>query len=575
MKKSIGAKVISLISVFGIVFLIVVGMNVPALSTIGGNATKLGKYLELTKVNGDLRENFYQDQLYMNLCYIKYRTSDMNYVLEQFKLSVSNTSANVRTIRQLINSIGDPEVKESAEEWLVGMEEYVTKCGGAISAAEKGDMTALLDYQNKNLAFVEHITAAELAFDAMIVEKGNTLTSGSSKRITGTIVFNAIMIAIGVAVIVMTVSMVLKTIALPARRAGKSINRMVEKLEAGEGDLTERIEVTTIDEIGQLGTGINRFLDLLQGTMLSLKESSDSLNESTENIKGRLAEANDSASSVSATMQQMSAGMEEISATISQSVQGSNNILEDVNAMLSSAESGQELVNDIRVRAEKMHQSTIEGKESTSSAMTDLRTTLVGAVKDSNSVEQINELTEDILEIASKTNLLALNASIEAARAGEAGRGFAVVAEEIRVLADNSRTTANNIQGISAIVTDAVHRLAGSAEDMLKFVDEKVMSDYDGFVDVVEHYENDAETVNDIISEVSGKAGAISETMSVMTEGMNSISIAVDESANGISVVAENAVEVVSAMSRIDVESQNTQEVSEKLAEEVGKFKNL
>lgn len=74
------------------------------------------------------------------------------------------------------------------------------------------------------------------------------------------------------------------------------------------------------------------------------------------------------------------------------------------------------------------------------------------AIENSRSVEEVNALTDEILNISSQTNLLALNASIEAARAGEAGKGFAVVADEIRVLADSSRETAGNIQQINAKV---------------------------------------------------------------------------------------------------------------------------
>lgn len=103
--------------------------------------------------------------------------------------------------------------------------------------------------------------------------------------------------------------------------------------------------------------------------------------------------------------------------------------------------------------------------------------------------EKINELTNNILNIASQTNLLALNASIEAARAGEAGRGFAVVADEIRNLAENSRDTANDIQNISVLVTEAVRVLSENAEEMLKFVGTDVIKDYDGFVDVVNQYQ--------------------------------------------------------------------------------------
>ena len=85
---------------------------------------------------------------------------------------------------------------------------------------------------------------------------------------------------------------------------------------------------------------------------------------------------------------------------------------------------------------------------------------LAEAIEQSKSVAQINSLTDDILSISSKTTLIALNASLEATRAGKAGKGFSVVAGEIRKLADSSRDTANRIQEINEVITDAVYHLS-------------------------------------------------------------------------------------------------------------------
>ena len=130
-------------------------------------------------------------------------------------------------------------------------------------------------------------------------------------------------------------------------------------------------------------------------------------------------------------------------------------------------------------------------------------------MEERKNVDKINELTGNILDIASQTNLLALNASIEAARAGEAGKGFAVVADEIRNLADNSRDTANDIQNISNMVTGAVDALAGNAEKMIQFISEHVMKDYDGFVDVADQYQNDADEMNLILMDFANKSGGM------------------------------------------------------------------
>ena len=89
------------------------------------------------------------------------------------------------------------------------------------------------------------------------------------------------------------------------------------------------------------------------------------------------------------------------------------------------------------------------------------------SIENSKSVDEINELTSEILAISAQTNLLALNASIEAARAGEAGRGFSVVADEIRNLADQTKLSVSNIQAVSNVVTNSVNELVSTSNDII------------------------------------------------------------------------------------------------------------
>ena len=169
-------------------------------------------------------------------------------------------------------------------------------------------------------------------------------------------------------------------------------------------------------------------------------------------------------------------------------------------------------MGQVKSEASTMFQK-IQSKNSAGQIMAEISRKLAAAVEESRSADQINELTGEILEITDQTNLLAQNASIEAARAGEAGRGFAVVADEIRLLADNSRDTANKIQSVSSQVIGAVESLAQNAEDMLRFIDENVMKDYDSFVEVVEKYEQDADHVNGILTEFAGNSSDINDTI--------------------------------------------------------------
>ena len=294
-----------------------------------------------------------------------------------------------------------------------------------------------------------------------------------------------------------------------------------------------------------------------------------------ENIKEGIRESNDSAGSVSATMEELSASMEEVAATLDQIHMGTQEVLAAAQDIRSEAESGTQFIEEIKQRAETIKTDVTESKEDTISMITEIRELLQHAIENSRSVEKINELTGEILNISSQTNLLALNASIEAARAGEAGRGFAVVAEEIRLLADNSRDTANNIQSISGMVTQAVEELSRSADDMLRFVDGTVLADYDKFVDVANQYHSDADSLNDILRDFYDHAQLLAGTMSSMTEGIDGINIAVDESAQGVTVAAQSTSQLVEALVQIQSEAETNHEISQQLQGEVKRFKNI
>ncbi len=364
-------------------------------------------------------------------------------------------------------------------------------------------------------------------------------------------------------------------IARPAKQSGHRLQDIITKIENNEGDLTERIPVKSKDEIGQMVVGINTFIEQLQGILQHIKQESENMMDSVEKIGSEIEESNDTANSVSATMEEMAASMEEISATLGQLATGSDQVLTQIQQITGQVNDGAQLVADIKSRAAQRRQSTITSKASARQNNSDIRSTHEPAVQESRSVEQIQDLTGEILNITSQTNLLALNASIEAARAGEAGRGFAVVADEIRILADNSRDTANNIQTISNQVTEAVGRLAANAEEMLRFVDNTVMNDYNGFVEIVEQYAADADSINAILTAFAGDTEEINGTIEAMNTGINDISTAVDESAKGVVDVAENTVHLVQSISQIQKETENNKDISSKLSAEVNRFQNV
>lgn len=410
---------------------------------------------------------------------------------------------------------------------------------------------------------------------AALEEEFEVLISKSKTKIDGTVVFDFILIGAGVVVLIASILIMNLSVGKPAKRANARLVDIVEKIENNRGDLTERIDVNTKDEIGQMANGINNFIESLQGVIQKLQVESNNMMNSANVITTQIDDSNKSALNVSSATEELAASMEEISATLDQLVDGSRNILDRIQLMSDSADNGNDTVINIKSRAVTMHKETMESKEHAINVLNNIGSQLEAAMKESRSVEKINELTDNILNIASQTNLLALNASIEAARAGDAGRGFAVVADEIRSLAENSKDTANDIQNISVLVTDAVSKLAANAEEMLKFVGTDVIKDYDGFVDIVNQYQADADLMAQILGEFAEQATIINDTMREMNTNMDDVSSTVGESARAVGSVAEDAALLVGAISNIQEETENTHRISEELQIEVKRFERV
>ena len=187
------------------------------------------------------------------------------------------------------------------------------------------------------------------------------------------------------------------------------------------------------------------------------------------------------------------------------------------------------------------------------------------AIEDSKSVDQVNNLTNDILNISSQTNLLALNASIEAARAGEAGRGFAVVADEIRQLADSSRQTANKIQEINSVVTNAVHNLSNNANNLVEFMKGFILPEFDNFVKSGVQYRENATYIEDVMGDFTSKTDDLRRAMDEIAASISAISEAIDEGAKGINGTAESTQVLVGDMSTISERMEENLKIAKAL----------
>ena len=394
-------------------------------------------------------------------------------------------------------------------------------------------------------------------------------------RISGTYIFDIILVVLAMIVTVFAIIVSRTMIVSPIKKVSGELEEIVEAIRNDNGDLTVRIKIKSNDEIGQMASDINAFLEVLQSYMIQMRDDSEVLMNSIDMINKETEESNKNIKNVSSSTEELAASMQEVSATIQQISNGSSQVVEKVQGMSTSVDEGVTMVTDIKVRAGSMREETITSKQSATGVFENMGKVLEVSVEESRSVGQIQNLTDDILSIASQTNLLALNASIEAARAGEAGKGFAVVADEIRVLAENSSNTANRIQEISNVVVTAVEQLSDNAKKMLEYVDKNVMKDYDAFVGIANQYQQDAEKMEEIFVEFATQANTMAEAMRFVDTNLANMATTIDESTIAVSTVAEDASDLVGAMMEIQNEVENNKKISEEMGAQVKRFKRL
>ncbi len=562
--------------ILAVLFLAMILMNISAIKIIGGyNQTVLNGYLGLEEASGKLNDSFTQIQLYANLLYMRSGTDEADSLKEKLLTAVEDAQTYRSKVEEYVNYIDFAQLTEAYAGVSAAIDPFMEHIDKIVAAADAKDADTLSALVNSIIEYKTPVVEADATFEEVLAGNVEYVGNRSTIKIEGTRIFDWIMVGVLIVCLVIIYVIVRKTIARPAKKSGEALQNIIDKIASGEGDLTERVPVTTVDEVGQMSAGVNNFIEQLQSLMAKLKSQAQFMMESAETVFSQVSDSNESTQSVSATMEQMSASMEEMSATITQIAEKSERMLGEIQDMDNRMKDGVDLVNTIKSHAGEMNTKTIQSKDETGKIISSIREELQAALEQSRSVEKINELTSEILSISSQTNLLSLNASIEAARAGEAGRGFAVVADEIRGLADNSAATAGNIQNISNTVIGAVEQLAKNASRVLEFIDEKVMKDYDGFIDVMKQYAADADTVNEIFNAFAQSTNEIHENVDGMNQGIHDISIAVEESAKGVTDVAVEAVNLVDAMKQIKEETLTNQEISQALTEEVNRFKKV
>ena len=375
--------------------------------------------------------------------------------------------------------------------------------------------------------------------------------------------------AVGLALAIILLNFTIRKITGGLTKVNDKLYELVHK----EGDLTQKLEVATGDELELIANNVNDLLEYIRKIMIGISHNSESLMTASKKMEDSIRVADSGIVDVSSTMEEMSAAMQETTSSLGEISHMINDINESVGEMANRAKDGRDYSSKMADRALSAKAKAQDEEADAHRRTAEISEVLRDRIEKSKAVEQISSLTATIIEITDETNLLALNASIEAARAGEAGKGFAVVADEIGKLAANSAQVAEQIRGVSASVINTVNELALEAEKMIEFAENTAVDGYTGLVGMSEDYNQDASSMNDIMVEFANTSKILHDTMEEIKESIGAVNVAVEESAKGIANISATSSELTNSVGDIQSEASGNSTVAQELSEQVGKFK--
>ncbi len=374
--------------------------------------------------------------------------------------------------------------------------------------------------------------------------------------------------------LLLIVGVLVTMIALDIIHSVRNISASINVIAGG--DFVQKVPkklVNRKDDFGNLAKTLEGMRHSLRGLLAQVKNESVNIDNVVESIDANVFTLNSEIEDVSATTQELAASTEETAASADQINSMTQQIDDAAREIATRAQDGATEAEDIHKRASQSKTNAVENRQKMEQMQAEIRSSLQKALEDAKVVEKIGILADSILNITGQTNLLALNASIEAARAGDAGRGFAVVAEEIRVLAEQSQEAVANIQAVTENVSSAVGNLAKDSNRLLDYVDQDVVESFALFEQMADDYNADATKINELVSDFSATSEELLASINSISEAIDGITLASNDSAAGTTNIAQKTVSIVNESSEVMKSAKVAEQSAEELRKNVDNFK--
>lgn len=574
-KKKLSTKLIILIPVFilGIFSIISNVMSVSNIRNVNRSAVQISE-VSLKNVSS-LAEIQRQTQDIHNLGLSHIIAVDLDSMIQLVEKIRSQEDALEKDLESYKTYV-TPDTQKEYNDIKKNYEELKYECANVMAFSAAGKSEDAYELANGKISKCADAIESDIESIKKIVNQdANAQRQKLTSAYHSSIGTSIVTILISIAALFSAMVAVLRWVIYPLANTNREMNEIISEIDNRQGDLTRRVTITNNKEVASVGGGINAFMAKLQEIFRMISSNSRDLEGVVNEVRESVQTSNGSVSDLSALTEELSATMQDISDNASRINENTESVAGEVKSIAEKTIEINQYTKEMKEHAEAMEHAARENMDTTGAKVNDIVSVLSQAIEDSNSVNQVDNLTNDILNIASQTNLLALNASIEAARAGDAGKGFAVVASEISQLAAASQEAANNIQSINAIVITAVHNLADNANGLVEYMNEKILPEFQKFVESGGAYHDKATFIEGVMADFEAKTDSLQNSMDEIANSVNTISHAIEEGVSGVVSAADSTQVLVSDMDKISKKMDENFAIAEGLKKETSVFTKL
>lgn len=574
-KKKLSTKLIILIPVFilGIFSIISNVMSVFNIKNVNRSAVQISE-VSLKNVSG-LAEIQKQTQDIHNLGLSHIIAVDLDSMIQLVEKIRSQEEALEKDLESY-KAYVTPDTEKEYNDIQKNYKKLKYECANVMAFSAAGKKEDAYELANGKISKCADAIESDIESIKKIVNQdANAQRQKLTSAYHSSIGTSIVTILISIAALFSAMVAVLRWVIHPLANTNREINEIISEIDNRQGDLTRRVTITNNKEVASVGGGINAFMAKLQEIFRMISSNSRDLEGVVNEVRESVQTSNGSVSDLSALTEELSATMQDISDNASRINENTESVAGEVKSIAEKTIEINQYTKEMKEHAEAMEHAARENMDTTGAKVNDIVSVLSQAIEDSNSVNQVDNLTNDILNIASQTNLLALNASIEAARAGDAGKGFAVVASEISQLAAASQEAANNIQSINAIVITAVHNLADNANGLVEYMNEKILPEFQKFVESGGAYHDKATFIESVMADFEAKTDSLQNSMDEIANSVNTISHAIEEGVSGVVSAADSTQVLVSDMDKISKKMDENFAIAEGLKKETSVFTKL